>query len=92
MKTILKFETVCQDLQAGESAPKCLSQGNKRMARIDFEPRASRLQSQRSKPFNYTAEFNLQGFRGPAMMYVWIGKIVHPERQKKGLKIAKVKI
>ena len=38
------------------------------MAQIGFEPTSGRLQSQRSKPINYTAELNLQGFSGPAMM------------------------
>ena len=91
IKIRLKFETTCQDLQAGESTVKCHSQGNKRMTQIGFEPRSSRLQLQRSKPLNYTAELNLQGFSGPAMMYR-LEKIVHPKRQKDELKVAKIKI
>ena len=39
------------------------------MARIGFEPKSSRLQSQRSKSINYTGELNLQGFSGRAMLY-----------------------
>ena len=61
------------------------------MARIGFELRSGRLQLQRSKPINYTAELNLQGFSGPVMMYEF-EKIVHPKRQKEELKIAKIKI
>ena len=52
IKIRLKFETACQDRQAGESAVKCLSQGNNRMAQIGFKPRSSQLQSKRSKPLN----------------------------------------
>ena len=35
----LKLRTGCQDHQAGKSAVKCLSQGHKRMVRVDFELR-----------------------------------------------------
>ena len=44
----LKCRTACQDHQAEESAVKCLSQAHSRMARVGFEPRPSRSQSQRS--------------------------------------------
>ena len=36
---MIQFRTACQDSQAGESVVKCLSQGHKRMARVEFEPR-----------------------------------------------------
>ena len=45
----LKLRTDCQDHQAGESAVKCLFQGQKRMVQVGFELRLCQSQSRRSK-------------------------------------------
>ena len=42
------FRTACQGLQAKVSAVKCLCQGHNRMARVGFEQKQCRSQSQRS--------------------------------------------
>ena len=34
-----EISTACQDLQAGDSVVKRLSQGHNRIARVDFQPR-----------------------------------------------------
>ena len=43
--TEIYCKTDCQDHQAGESAVKCLFQGQNRMACMGFEPKPSRSQS-----------------------------------------------